>query len=100
MGSPFWLPEFDLEEAGTVDAVWEALGEQKNAAYVGNETTRAEAAGLSVNPEKLVVRLDWDRGYKSDYELQCLDEASELGAKGHVAAKAAFDSGGSKLDIH
>ena len=100
LGSPFWLSELDLEEARTVDAVWEALGQQKNTAYVGNETTRAEAAGLSVNPEKLVVRLDWDRGYKSDYELQCLDEASELGAKGHVAAKAAFESGASELDIH
>ena len=100
LGSPFWLSELDLEEAGTVDAVWEVLGQLKNAAYVGNETTHAEAAGLSVNPEKLVVRLDWDRGYKSDYELQCLDEASEFGAKGHVAAKAAFESGASELDIH
>ena len=100
LGSPFWLSELDLEEAGTVDAVWEALGQHKNAAYVGNETTHAEAAGLSVNPEKLVARLDWDRGYKSDYELQCLDEASELGAKGHVAAKAGFESGASELDIH
>ena len=100
LGSPFWLSELDLEEAGTVDAVWDVLGQLKNAAYVGNETTRAEAAGLSVNPEKLVMRLDWDRGYKSDYELQCLDEASELGAKGHVAAKAAFESGASELDIH
>ena len=100
LGSPFWLSELDLEEAGTVDAVWDVLGQLKNAAYVGNETTHAEAAGLSVNPEKLVMRLDWDRGYKSDYELQCLDEASELGAKGHVAAKAAFESGASELDIH
>ena len=100
LGSPFWLSEFELEEAGTVDAVWEALGPLQNAAYVGNEATHAEAAGLSVNPEKLVVRLDWDRGYKSDYELQCLDEASELGAKGHVAAKALFDSGASELEIH
>lgn len=100
LGSPFWLSEFDLEEAGTLDAVWEALGPLQNAAYIGNETTHAEAAGLSVNPEKLVVRLDWDRGIKSDYELQCLDEASKLGAKGHVAAKAAFESGASELEIH
>jgi Xaa-Pro dipeptidase len=100
LGSPFWLPEFDIEEAGTVDDAWKRLGSLANAAYVGNEIPRAEAAGLSVNPEKLVARLDWDRGYKSDYELQCLDEASELGAKGHVAAKAAFDSGASELEIH
>jgi Xaa-Pro dipeptidase len=100
LGSPFWLSEFELEEAATLDAVWEALGRLQNAAYVGNEATRAEAAGLSVNPEKLVAQLDWDRGTKSDYELQCLDEASALGAKGHVAAQAAFESGASELEIH
>lgn len=100
LGTPYWLEQFDLEEVGSVDAAWEAVGKPKNAAYVGNETARAEAAGLPVNPVKLVVRLDWDRAYKTDYELRCLDEASELGAKGHVAAKAAFDSGASELEIH
>lgn len=100
LGSPFWLSELDLQEAVTVDAVWEAVGRPKNAAYVGNETDRAAAAGLRVNPDTLVARLDWDRAYKTDYELRCLDEASELGASGHVAAKAAFESGASELEIH
>ena len=100
LGTPFWLAELDLEEDGTVDAVWEAVGQRKNTAYIGNETSRAENAGLFPNPEKLVMRLDWERAYKTDYELQCLDEASELGAQGHVAAKRAFDDGASELDIH
>lgn len=100
LGTPFWLSQLELEEAGTVDAIWEALGRPKNAAYVGNETERARDAGLTVNPDRLVARLDWDRAYKTDYELRCLDEASELGAKGHVAAKAAFESGASELEIH
>ena len=100
LGTPFWLPEFDIEQAGSVEDVWKALGSIKNAAYVGNELEPAEAAGLAANPEKLVVRLDWDRGYKSEYELQCLDDASALGAKGHVAAKAAFEAGASELEIH
>jgi Xaa-Pro dipeptidase len=100
LGSPFWLSEMDLEEAGTIDAVWEALGSVKGAAYIGNETDRAASHGLVVNPEKLVARLDWDRAYKTDYELACLDEASALGAKGQRAALGAFETGASELEIH
>ncbi len=100
LGNPFWLDQVQLEEGGTVDAVWERVGKPDNAAYIGNETDRAESAGFSPNPAALVTRLDWDRAYKTDYELQCLDEASALGAKGHEAATAAFEAGGSELEIH
>lgn len=100
LGDPFWGPEFEIVEAGTIDAVWRALGPVKNAAYVGNEIERAGAAGLSLNPGKLVSRLDWDRAYKTDYEIQNLDEASALGARGHIAARQAFEAGASELEIH
>lgn len=100
LGTPFWLGEFGLEQGGTVDAIWERVGKPKRAAYVGNEADRAELAGLAPNPAPLVTRLDWDRAYKTDYELHCLDEASALGARGHEAARAAFEAGGSELDIH
>ena len=66
----------------------------------GNEVQRASAAGLAENPDTLTVRLDWERAYKTDYELQCLDEASQLGVTGHKAAKEAFDEGASELEIH
>lgn len=100
LGSPFWLDAFELEEGSTPEAVWKALGTASNAAYVGNETARAKGAALAVHPPKLVSRLDWDRAYKTDYELACLDGASARGAAGHVAAKRAFHEGASELDIH
>ena len=100
LGEPFWLSELELVEVATTDAVWATLGRPANTAYIGSETARAESAGLAVQPEQLVARLDWDRAYKTDYELRRLDEASELGAKGHQAAKAAFEAGASELEIH
>jgi len=100
LGDPFWGSELEIVEAGTLDAVWKALGPAKNAAYIGNEVDRARAFGLALNPEKLVSRLDWDRAYKTDYEIQCLDEATALGAKGHLAAARAFEEGASELEIH
>jgi Xaa-Pro dipeptidase len=100
LGDAFWASELEILEAGTLDAVWKALGPTRNAAYIGNEVDRAGAAGLVLNPETLVSRLDWDRAYKTDYEIQCLDEATALGAKGHRAAARAFEAGASELEIH
>ena len=100
LGDPYWASQFELVEAPTVDAVWERLGWPANAAYVGNELSRAAAAGLDANPDSLVARLDWDRAYKTDFELQCLDDATVLAAAGHRAAVSAFESGGSELDVH
>ncbi len=96
----FWLPAFDLEEAGTLDTVWECLGQPKRAAYVGNETDRATAAGLATNPKELVSHLDWLRSYKDEYEIQALEEATVLGARGHRAGREAFAGGASELEIH
>jgi Xaa-Pro dipeptidase len=100
IGDPFWASELDIVEAGTLDAVWRALGPVKKGAYIGNEPERAQAAGLAVNPAPLVSRLDWDRAYKTDYEIHCLEEATAKGARGHRAAARAFEAGASELEIH
>lgn len=100
LGEPFWLDNFDVVECGTLDAVWEQVGGGAGRVYVGNETERAQGAGLDVNPAALLARLDWDRAYKTEYELHCLDEASKIAAQGHVAASAFFEAGESELAIH
>ena len=100
LSDPFWAGAFQLEEAGSVDAAWAALGRPGRAAYLGNEVERAEQAGLSQNPGPLVARLDWVRSYKDEYELACLEEATALGARGHAAAREAFAAGASELEIH
>jgi Xaa-Pro dipeptidase len=96
----FWLPSLDLEEAGNLDAVWERVGQPKRAAYVGNETARANAAGLTSNPRELVARLDWVRSYKDEYEIHCIEEATVLGVRGHRAAREAFAAGASEMEVH
>ena len=103
LGDPYWASSFDLVAVETVDAVWEELatrGIPNRTAYVGNETERAEMAGLDINPARLLSRLDWARAYKTDYEISCLEEATRLGAEGHKAARKGFETGASELDIH
>ncbi len=100
LGDPFWAREFSIEEVGTVEDVWKRLGALGRAAYIGNETDRAEAAGLEVNPALLTAHLDWHRTTKSAYEVQCIEEATVIAARGHQAARNAFLDGASELDIH
>ena len=100
LGNPFWASGFEIEEAGTVDDVWKLLGTLSHAAYIGNETDRAEVAGLDVNPANLTAHLDWHRTTKSAYEVQCIEEATVIAARGHHAARAAFHAGASELEIH
>jgi len=99
-GAAFWADAFDLREAATPDAVWALAGRPARAAYLGDEAGRAAAAGFSPNPRSLVDFLDWGRSRKSAYELRCLEEATERGARGHRASRAAFLAGGSEVEIH
>jgi Xaa-Pro dipeptidase len=100
LGSPFWADGFELTEVPSLDTAWEHVRKVGNTAYIGNETERAQAAGLTLNPANLTTYLDWGRSYKTPYEIQSLEEATELGAKGHRASREAFLDGASELEIH
>ncbi len=100
LDTPFWVKGFEIVESHTLDHLWETLGKPKRGAYIGNETDRAEAAELNLNPENLTTYLDWGRGNKTPYEIRSLEEATELGAKGHIAGRLAFLAGASERDIH
>jgi Xaa-Pro dipeptidase len=97
---PFWLGAFRFEEAGSIETAWKALGRPARAAYVGNETDRALAAGLTANPAALTPRLDWVRSYKDAYEVRSIEEATQAGARAHRAAREIFLRGASELEIH
>jgi Xaa-Pro dipeptidase len=103
LGSPFWAQEFDLAEVKSEDEAWKTAAPTARTAYVGDSPASAEKHGVAkdrVNPPSLLARLDWDRSLKTPYEVACLDEAERMGARGHVAARAAFLAGASELEIH
>jgi Xaa-Pro dipeptidase len=100
LGTPFWANGFSITEAPTLESVWAAVGRPTKAAYIGNELDHAQMAGLDPNPTNLTSYLNWGRSYKTFYEVKCLEEATEVGAKGHRAGQKAFLSGASELEIH
>lgn len=106
LGDPFWAREFDLVEVKSEEEAWkDALAKipMGRTAYVGDAPEAAGQHGIAsdrTNPPALLARLDWDRGLKTPYEVECLAEATRMAARGHAAARAAFLAGASELEIH
>jgi Xaa-Pro dipeptidase len=95
-----WAAEVDLiamDEPTKASDHWAHLG---RAAYIGPEAFAAGMDAASINPPDLLARLHYDRAVKTAYELECMRRASELGARGHRAALAAFRRGGSEYHAH
>jgi Xaa-Pro dipeptidase len=100
LSDSYWTEDFEIKALASEDAVWAAVKGLKNTGYLGPDKSRAEAAGLKVDPAGVLPRLNWERSFKSEYEVKCVEKATRRAAKGHVAAKEAFLAGGSELDIH
>jgi Xaa-Pro dipeptidase len=86
-----------FEDDSKASSHWAKLG---RVAFIGPDAMQADTDHQSVNPKDLLALLDYDRAVKTPYELACLRKASELGARGHAAAFAAFSRGGSEYDAH
>lgn len=94
----------DVVDVDTPEAAWKAVSNgSRHTAFIGADIPQALERGLPVgalNPELLLARLDWERSYKSDYEVACLAEATAKAARAFRAAEAAFRTGGSEMEIH
>lgn len=100
LGTPFWLDAFEFHEVPDLGKAWKLIARTARTAYIGDDPAGSGQAAELCNPEKLVKRLDWDRAYKTEYEIACLEQATIAGARGHTAARQCFLDGGSELDIH
>ena len=99
----FVARSIDVVDLSDAEAAWREAGRTPRTAFVGEGAEEAIAHGIdtaSVNPSKLVARLDWDRAYKTPYEEETLFDANRIAADGFRAAKAAFRSGASEMEIH
>ncbi|MBL8113382.1 MAG: Xaa-Pro dipeptidase [Acidobacteria bacterium] len=99
----FVASRFDVVDVETEEAAWATIGNGRRTAFIGEATDKAAANGIpaeSLNPQPFVSRLDWERSYKSAYEVETLREATGIAARGFRAAREVFFGGGSELDIH
>jgi Xaa-Pro dipeptidase len=97
-----WAREFDVkiirapaEARALLDA------DSRRLAFVGEWQDEFAGWGFAaVNPQRLLDHLHFHRAVKTPYEIACLRRASALGARGHVAAEAAYRAGASEFEVH
>jgi len=92
----------DVHEVDSPEAAVEAVEQAESCAYFGNDPQIAEKLGIPrelVEPDLLASLLDWDRGLKTPYELDCIEEACRIAARGHVAVRDAAEQGATEREL-
>ncbi|MGB5249110.1 MAG: Xaa-Pro dipeptidase [Gammaproteobacteria bacterium] len=101
--SGFWTRHFDIGIADSPEAVLDLMpADRRHMALLG-DSGAAEWTGISgvqLNPPALINWLDFHRVYKTEYEVACIEFASAIGARAHLAARDAFGAGASEFGIH
>lgn len=104
--SGYWVEHFDIVVIRTPEEAVQHLPRLSN----GNEEAarcailgepQAALGGYTPNnPEAVVNYLEYQRAYKTPYEIAMMREATRRGVRGHRAAERAFRAGASEFGIH
>lgn len=99
-GAP-WAEHFDIEVAGTTDAVRSAIRNLPGkTAFLGDPAQWTHSPTVAqINPPTLLNHLHYYRPFKTPYEVECIRLATQLAVPAHRAAETAFRAGGSEYDI-
>ncbi len=97
--SGFWVNEFDVRVVHDPADVPAHLPIGARCAVLGEANAAVEGL-VPNNPPAVINYLHYQRARKTPYELAQMRRASFWGAKGHLAAAAAFQDGCSEHEIH
>jgi Xaa-Pro dipeptidase len=97
----WWTVPFDIDVITEPDAARQFLPKNGRVAFLGEWDEKFAGWGkLEKNPPDLLSRLHFDRAWKTEYEIEAIRMANDIGARGHVAAEKAFRNGESEYEIH
>ena len=84
----------------TPDEALQHLPADPSRCAILGEPQSALGAFVPNNPPAVIRYLEYQRAYKTAYEVAMMREATRKGARAHRAAEAAFRAGKSEFDIH
>jgi Xaa-Pro dipeptidase len=98
----YWTAYFDIRIVHAIDDIARHLPQKREKCIIIGELDDASPAfGIErINPTSAIHSLHYARGIKTAYELACMRLAARRGARGHVAAEAAFRDGRPEFEIH
>lgn len=97
----YWVRHFSIEVIREASEARSHIARLPNCALIGEWQAEYTEWGITAgNPNTLLDRLHYPRAIKTEYELECMRQASLRGARGHQAAERAFRAGASEYEIH
>jgi len=103
-----WARHFDIAIARSAwDTAHELRTWKIGAAALGplpaaaeHHARRRDDHFAATNHSGLLARLDYDRAFKTPFEIACMTVANQIAARGHRAVAAAFEAGVSEFELN
>lgn len=99
----WWSRRMDIKAIADVCELKSVLPSDLSLVFLGEDTALAQTLGITkklTNPTALLNWLDYDRAYKTSYEITRIATANAHALGGHQAAHDAFLAGKDEFDIH
>lgn len=98
--SGWWVEHFDIHIVRSPDQARALLPRDSARCAILGEAQSALGEYLPNNPAPVLDYLEYQRAFKTPYELALMRQAQVLAVRGHRAAEAAFRAGRSEFEIH
>ena len=100
MPSGYWVEHFDIAIIRTPEEALQHLPKDAARCAILGEPQSAVGDYAPDNPQPVVAYLEYQRAFKTAYEVAMMREASRIGVRAHRAAERAFRAGASEFGIH
>ena len=98
--SGWWVEHFDIHIIRKPEEALALLPKPAARCAILGETQSTLGEYAPNNPDAVVNYLEYQRSYKTPYEISLMREAQHLAVRGHRAAEAAFRESKSEFAIH
>ncbi|MFC5579244.1 Xaa-Pro dipeptidase [Lysobacter niabensis] len=98
--SGYWAEHFDIVVIRKPEEALQHLPANGTRCAIVGEPQSALDDFVPNNPPAVVNYLEYQRAYKTPYEIAMMREASRIGVRAHRAAERAFRAGASEFGIH
>ncbi len=96
----YWVEHFDIVTIRTPEEALQHLPDSGARCAILGEPLSAVGIHVPNNPQPVVAYLEYQRAFKTPYEIAMMRAATRIGVRAHHAAERAFRAGSSEFGIH
>ncbi|MDQ3160599.1 MAG: Xaa-Pro dipeptidase, partial [Pseudomonadota bacterium] len=96
----YWVEHFDTIVIRTPDEAMQHFPKDIARCAILGEAQSAIGSYAPNNPQAVMAYLDYQRAFKTAYEIEMMRNSQAIGVRAHRAAERAFRAGSSEFGIH